>query len=184
MVRINEDFLARDTLVVAKELLGNIFCRKIDDKIYKGIIVETEAYKQEDPACHAYRGITKRSASLFKKPGTVYVYLIYGMYHCVNFVTQKEGYGSGVLIRAIEPLNFTGQTNGPGKLTKALDITKKLDGCDILSADASLWIEYGNSPNSKSIAQTARVGITQGVDLPWRFYLKENKWVSKSRPTL
>lgn len=178
MRQIERDFFARDTLTVAQELLGSVLCRKTSDKIYKGIIVETEAYTQGDPACHAYRGITKRSKTLFEKPGTLYVYLIYGMHHCVNVVTEKEGFGSAVLIRALEPLENINNSNGPAKLCKNMEITTTLNGCDIISAKSEVWFEYGNKLPAKDIIQTTRIGISQAKDYNWRFYIKNNKWVS------
>lgn len=182
MKRIGRNFFSKNTLTVAKSLLGNILCRQIDDKIYKGIIVETEGYIQEDPACHAYKGLTKRSKSLFMKPGTVYVYLIYGVHFCVNMVTDAENYGSGVLIRAIEP--FCGfedgsDTSGPAKLCKHLCITKDFDGTDVTGKNSPLWLEYGSKIDDINIIQTTRIGIKKAADYPWRFYIKGNKYVSR-----
>lgn len=176
---IERGFYARETLIVAKALLGNILCRKIDDYVLKGVIVETEAYTQDDPASHAYRGATERAKTLFSEPGTSYVYFIYGMHHCVNMVTDREGFGSGVLIRALEPLNNIDNTNGPSKLCKAMQITRELNGNDVTSSSSPLWLEYGDKVNDIDIVQTTRVGITKAVDYPWRFYIKTNKWVSK-----
>jgi len=179
MKKLNRDFFAKDTETVAKELLGKVLCRKKDNKIYRGLIVETEAYTQDDPACHAFGGISRRCESLFKKPGTAYVYLIYGMHHCVNLVTDKEEYGSGVLIRALEPLEYVENSNGPAKLCKSMDITKKLDGCDTMQEDSPIWIESGLIIKDKDIIQTTRIGISKAADLRRRFYIKNNKWVSK-----
>lgn len=179
MDKIERDFFARNTLIVAKELLGNVLCVKTGDKICRGIIVETEAYTQDDPACHAYRGFSERSKSLFSKPGTLYVYLIYGIHYCANIATEKENFGSGVLMRALEPLENICDTNGPAKLCKAMQITKNLDGCDVTAGKPPVWLEYGKKINPKNIIQTTRIGISKAKDYDWRFYIKDNKWVSK-----
>lgn len=175
---IDRNFYNRDTLVVAKELLGCKLCRRIGDKVVEGIIVETEAYTQDDPACHAYRGKTPRSITLFKKPGLAYVYLIYGMYHCVNVTTEPEETAGAVLIRALEPVN-TENTNGPGKLCRALEITKDLNEVDITDDNSGLWIEYFKKYDDSEIFTTTRIGIKLAADYPWRFYVKDNKYVSK-----
>src|SRR5574344_1896072 len=174
---LNHNFYLKDTLDVAKNLLGCILCRKIDNKILKGIIVETEAYTQEDPACHAYRGVTKRSKIMYEKGGIAYVYFTYGMYHCMNVVTEKEGRGCAVLIRAIEPLNNFDNTDGPAKLCKVLNITRELNGVDLTTNKSPIWIEEGINP--EEIVTTTRIGIKEAQDYPWRFYIKNNKWVSK-----
>ena len=178
MTVLNKEFYLNDTLKVAKNLLGNIFCRKIDGKVYKGIIVETEAYTQEDPACHAHRGITKRTETMYKKGGISYVYFTYGMHHCMNVVTEKENRGCAVLIRALEPITegLSG-TNGPSRLCKILNITRDLNGIDLTSNESDIWIEKGNKP--KEIITTTRIGISKATDLKWRFYIKDNPWVSK-----
>lgn len=176
---IKRDFYARDTLIVAKDLLGQVLCRKVNNKICKGIIVEVEAYTQDDPACHAYKGLTGRCASLFAEPGTAYVYLIYGIHNCVNISTYKKGYGSGVLIRALEPLQNIENTNGPSKICKAMCITRELDGKDVKKMNSGLWLEYGEKIPKNKIVQTTRIGITKAADYKWRFYIKDNKFVSK-----
>jgi DNA-3-methyladenine glycosylase len=99
-MRLNREFFERDTLVIAKDLLGAVLCRKVDGIVKKGIIVETEAYTQEDPSCHAYRR-TKRSETMFKEAGLSYVYFTYGMHHCMNIVTESKERGCAVLIRAV-----------------------------------------------------------------------------------
>ncbi len=179
MEKLQRDFFAQDTLVVAKELLGKVLCRKYNDRTYKGIIVETEAYKQEEPACHAHCGVTKRSKTLFEKPGTFYVYFIYGMYHCANVVTEKEGYGSAVLIRALEPVENIERANGPSILCKEMSIDCTLNEIDITAKNSVVWIEDGEKINAKDIVTTTRIGIKKAADLPWRFYVKDNKWISK-----
>ena len=178
---IDRKFYANNTVETAKNILGMILCRKLDNgAIYKGRIVESEAYTQDEESCHAYRGITKRSAPMFKAPGTAYVYMTYGMYHCLNIITEREGYGSGVLIRALEPINPKNiLLNGPGKLCREFNITRELNEADVCTKKSPIWLEYGDKPDDKNIVQTVRIGIKLAVDLPWRFYIKNNKSVSK-----
>ena len=174
-MRLTQEFFERDTLCVAKDLLGAVLCRKIGDVVKKGIIVETEAYTQEDPSCHAYRR-TKRSEAMFKDAGLSYVYFTYGMHYCMNIVTEPKERGCVVLIRALEPVCGLDNTNGPAKLCKQMQITRELNEVDLTSSDV-LWIEEGTSP--EEIVTTTRIGITKAVDYPWRFYIKGNKWVSR-----
>lgn len=175
-MRLTQEFFERDTLVVAKDLLGAVLCRQIDGVVKKGIIVETEAYTQEDPSCHAFRR-TKRSETMFKDAGLSYVYFTYGIHHCMNIVTEPKERGCAVLIRALEPImGDLENTNGPAKLCKQMQITKELNEIDLINSDV-LWIEKGIAPSE--VVTTTRIGITQATDYPWRFYIKDNKWVSK-----
>lgn len=176
---LNKDFYNRDTLIVAKELLGCSIHRRINGKVLSGIIVETEAYKQDDPACHAYRGKTPRAATLFKQAGLCYVYLIYGMYHCVNIVTEPENIAGAVLIRALEPISSIHNTNGPGKLCREMQITRELNEIDITDTKSPLWVTKGLTISDNDIVTTTRIGIKQAKDYPWRFYIKDNKHISK-----
>lgn len=180
---LKRDFYNKDALTVARLLLGHIICRKFDDgRIYKAKIVETEAYTQDEPSCHAYCGITKRSKTLFEQAGTLYVYFTYGMYYCANVVTDKKGFGSAVLIRGVEPLTKLGEyskTNGPAKFCKAFDITTDLNEIDITKKSSKVWIEQGENISDKDVIQTTRIGITKATQLPWRFYIKNNIHVSK-----
>ncbi|MBU5575398.1 MAG: DNA-3-methyladenine glycosylase [Candidatus Aenigmatarchaeota archaeon] len=180
MKQINQDFFARNTLVVAKELLGKII--KVGN--VSGMIVETEAYR-DDPASHAYNK-TLRSKLMYDTWGHVYVYFIYGNHWCLNFTTEKNKPGA-VLIRALQPLsgidlmkkrrkteNIKQLTNGPGKLTQALGITNKFNG-EVIGKHIKVF-----DNNLKfEIIQTTRIGISVAKDLPWRFYIKGNPWVSK-----
>lgn len=175
---LNQDFYNRDTLIVAKDLLGCKLCRRVNGKVIKGVIVETEAYTQDDPACHAFRGKTPRAVTLFKQPGIAYVYFIYGMYHCFNVITEPEETAGAVLIRALEPINVE-NTNGPGKLCRALDITKELNELDLTDKKSGLWLESYKKYNESEIVTTTRIGIKQAADYPWRFYVKDNVFVSK-----
>ena len=161
-----------------------------------GIIVETEAYLTGDPASHAYRGRTDRNAAMFGPPGSVYVYRSYGIHQMLNIVTGPEGLGEAVLIRAVEPLsgietmrlnrggisNDYELTNGPGKLAAAFAITRlEHNGIDVTDPHSPLIIIPGEPPGE--IVTTTRVGISVGVDQPWRFIIKGNRYVSKGRPS-
>lgn len=178
-ILLDKSFFERDTLKVAKELLGNILVRVHDGKIYKGMIVETEAYKQDDPACHAFKGKTKRALTLFKEPGLSYVYMIYGMYYCINVVTESFDTAGAVLIRALEPLCEIENTNGPGKLCKAFFIDKYHNEIDLCDSNSEIFIVKGKKIPNKKIVTTTRIGIKNAADYPWRFYLKDNTYVSK-----
>lgn len=171
-------------------LLGCIISRKLDGKIIKGRIVETEAYDQTDAASHSYRGKTTRTEVMFGPAGRLYVYFTYGMHYCVNIVTGKEGEGSAVLIRAVEPLegieqminNRSGKsslelTNGPAKFAQAFEINKSFNGHDVRKWPIKL--EQGERVPSGNIVITTRIGITKEIDKPWRFYLKDNPFVSR-----
>lgn len=179
MKRPNQDFYNRNTLEVAKDLLGYKLCRRVKGQVLSGIIVETEAYTQNDPSCHAFRGKTPRSATLFKRSGLAYVYFTYGMHHCFNVVTEEEETAGAVLVRALDPIEPLCNTNGPAKLCKAMSITRELNEIDLTSQDSELWIEEGIKIARGKIHTTTRIGITQATDYPWRFYVKDNKFVSK-----
>lgn len=187
---LEKSFFARPAYEVAPDLLGCTLVRRIEGQDYRGLIVETEAYDATDPACHGYRRKTERNKAIFGEPASVYVYLIYGIYHCVNIVTDRADFCSAVLIRAIEfdplpswydPKDKAHRAGaGPGKLCKLLKIDRQLDGID-LHPKFDLWIEE-RSPNfDETIFQTTRIGITQGVDIPWRWYLRDRKSVSRKQ---
>lgn len=183
-------YLGKPASVVAPLLLGCILEREINGKILRARIVETEAYDQTDAASHSYKGRTPRTDIMFGKPGRLYVYFTYGMHYCCNVVTDNEGVGSAVLIRAVEPLEGEERmqalrtrggrelTNGPAKLCQALAIDKRLNGHDLTTSPLKLIITKPLDP--RSITQTKRVGITQAKDVPWRFYITNNDYVSKS----
>jgi len=154
-----------------------------------GRIVETEAYLgPHDPACHAVAGLTNRTRDLHGPPGTSYVYFIYGMYWCMNCVTGPVGYGSAVLIRALEPVDGlalmrrrrrgqAGLTNGPGKLCLALGITGKLSGLPLNRPP--LVVRAAEPVSDDDVVVGARIGLTKAADWPQRYYIRGNKWVSK-----
>lgn len=186
-------FFARDTDLVAQELLGKIIIREVDGHILKVRIVETEAYMGiNDPSSHAYGGMRVRNAPLYGPVGHAYVYFTYGMYYCLNFVARDLAHpAGGVLIRAVEPLEgiefmekhrkkhtILGLTNGPGKLTQALAITKELNNHDV-TKKGELYVIDVPEIAKKDIVVSKRVGISKAVDEPLRFYIKDNKWVSK-----
>ncbi len=189
---IEADWCDRPSTQVAPDLIGCTLIRQIPEgPLIRALIVETEAYALDDPACHAYKGPTKRNASMFGPPGHSYVYLIYGMYHCLNVVTEPVGTGSAVLIRALEldailPGLDAKQTKkphriaaGPGKLCRALNINRDLDGV-VYHPDSGIWLEHRTHTLSpEDIVQTTRIGITKAAERPWRWYLKNSLAVSK-----
>jgi DNA-3-methyladenine glycosylase len=182
MERLNRSFYDRDTVTVAKELLGKHLVRAINGIIRIGRIVEVEAYLgPHDRAAHSARGRTARNAVMFGPPGRAYVYMIYGMYFCMNVVTEKEGHASAVLLRALEPVqNVTEKTRGPGLLCRALGIDRRLNDHDLESAD--LFIGSDGDGARFDIVARPRIGVDYaGV---WarrrlRFYIKNNPFVSR-----
>ena len=193
------EWLDRSVLLVAPELIGCNLVRQLPDgRQLRGRIVETEAYQAGDPACHAYRKQTERNRIMFGAAGYVYVYLIYGMYHCMNIVTDRSGEPSAVLIRALEldletlaltPIKPKEKPErvaaGPGKLCQAMQIDLDLYGTKLEQGQA-MWLESrsldwqtGLDLGEIELIQTTRIGLTQGVDLPWRWYVNGCKAVSK-----
>lgn len=167
---MNKSFYTRDSLIVARDLLG----KKITFKGREALIVETEAYTINDPGSHAYKRKTRRNSVMYEEGGRLYVYLCYGVYNLMNVVTDKEGVPSAVLIRAVEPLNFKARTNGPGLTTKALGITQEHNG---LIIGDEFRIKTGVSP--EEVVRTTRVGLSSGRELPYRFYIKDNPYISR-----
>ena len=183
-------FYRRDTGKVAKELLGKVLVRYWRGKRLSGRIVEVEAYFEDDPASHAFRGETPRNKPMFEEEGRAYVYFIYGNHYCLNVVTERAGVAGAVLIRALEPIEgiklmqrarevpgIENLTNGPGKLTQAFRIGKKENRADLVRGD--LVIEEGKKEKFKIVA-TGRIGITEAKSRPLRFYIYGNKFVSRS----
>ena len=174
-------FYSRDTVKVARELLGKKLVRKSHNTIISGIITETEAYRsKDDPASHAFRGITERNKVMFGQVGIAYVYFTYGMHYCVNAVARNNNYDAGaVLIRAIIPElgikqmiknrkieSLKNLSNGPAKITQAMNITKKQYGEDLTSL-SSLYIAEGTK--IRKIKAGPRIGIRDGIDKLWNF---------------
>jgi DNA-3-methyladenine glycosylase len=188
--KVADDFdeLGGSVASAAKRLLGCILEREIDGQIIKVRIVETEGYDQTDAASHSYKGQTERTNVMFGPAGHLYVYFTYGMHYCCNIVVGDEGYGAAVLIRAVQPLKNeellekrrggkqgVDLTNGPAKLCQALGIDKRLNGHDLHSLPLRLILQ---PPATNDVVTTTRVGISQAKDVPWRFYLKHNPYVS------
>lgn len=185
-------FYDRPTLQVARELLGCLLHRRLGDRLIVGRVVETEAYVgTEDRACHASKGLTPRTEVMFGPPGHAYVYLIYGLHHCLNTVTEGQGSGSAVLIRALEPVSGLAsqpkprlqqpgaRTDGPARLTQALQIDRGLNRWD-LTQGQELWLEGADRPQGP-IATGPRIGVDYAGEWaarPWRFWLEGNPWVS------
>jgi len=172
-----EAFYARDTVLAARELLGKVL-RVRDGRLWRsGMIVEDEAYLREDPASHAYLGPNRRNRSMFGRPGTAYVFTVHGV-HCMNVVTQAA---EAVLIRAVEPLeNVASPTDGPGKVCRALGITRERhDGVPVTGPDLEI-LDGGLGPFVAAVSP--RIGVTRAKALPLRFYVKDNRFVSRPRP--
>ncbi|MEW6637020.1 MAG: DNA-3-methyladenine glycosylase [Actinomycetota bacterium] len=184
---LEPDFYDRDPREVAVDLLGCVLVHDSPEGRASGVIVETEAYRSDDPACHAYRGPTMRNRNLFGPPGVAYVYLSYGMHYLINAVCEGEGTGSAVLIRALRPLEGVplmvrrrgredGLCNGPGKLAQALGVDRALDGCCLICGRLAVY--PGEEPSGEIIA-TTRIGISRGTELPWRYLIEGEPDVSR-----
>ena len=179
----------KPTIQIAKDLLGMYLVHETKEGKIVGKIVETEAYLKDDPGSHSHNGMSKRNEHMFGREGIAYVYLIYGMYHCFNVVTNKEGVGEAVLIRALEPVEGIelmkkkrkvskekDLCSGPGKLCIAMGIEKKHSSLCLKESHLKLV----KKKNKKfEIFETTRIGLSQGKDLPYRFYIKGNEFVSK-----
>jgi DNA-3-methyladenine glycosylase len=177
------------TVDLARALIGKILVRPTADGVLSGRIVETEAYPVGDPAGHAYRGRTPRNQSLFLGPGHAYVYRAYGLHDMLNVSSEAAGVGAGVLIRAVEPLEGVAAmrrnrrvealrdlSRGPGRLAAAFAIDRRLDGVDLYRRGA-LWISGDRQPIGE-IGSSARIGLTKAAEIPLRFYLRGNPFVS------
>jgi DNA-3-methyladenine glycosylase len=182
MRKLPRSFYDRNTIVVARELLGKLLVHKSRGVERIGRIVEVEAYLgAHDRAAHSSKGFTERTRVMFGPPGHAYVYFIYGMYYCMNVVTEREGQGAAVLVRAVEPVqNVTGRTCGPGLLCRALHIDKRQNAHDLLSDD--LYIAAPARAESFTILKHPRVGVDYAGH--WarrhlRFFIKNNSFVSR-----
>jgi len=188
---LDREFYRRDPRAVAPDLLGKVVVA--GDR--RARIVEVEAYcGPEDPAAHSYRGPTARNATMFGPPGHLYVYFSYGMHWCCNPVCGDDGEGVAVLLRALEPLDGLDEMRaarggvkdrdlcrGPARLCQALGITRDLDGADLVTGDRALTIEDDGTPPPDDPATGPRIGITRAADLPWRFWVPGNPYVSAHR---
>lgn len=191
-------FYERDTVKVARDLLGSILSRRVDGVVLRGRIVETEAYVgEEDLACHARAGLTRRTEPLYGPPGFAYVYLTYGMHHLLNAVTEPRGKPAAVLIRALEPLEGIGWmakargfeaphllASGPARLCQALGLDLAWNRADLCRGD--LWIGPGDSVSDRDVATSARIGCHNVPEpwagMPWRFYVLRSDHVTPGRP--
>ena len=180
--KLPRNFYNRDTIIVATDLLGKYLVHHLDGVARVGKIVEVEAYLgPHDLAAHSCKGITPRTKVMFGPPGFAYVYLIYGIYHCMNVVTEPEGQGAAVLLRALEPIeNITERTQGPGLLCRAMQINKTFSGHDLLSDH--FYIAEGPAEVRIKIKKRPRIGVDYAGE--WakkllRFYIEDNPYISK-----
>jgi len=180
--KLPRNFYDRDTQLVAQELLGKLLVHQTNGAQRIGKIVEVEAYLGEhDLAAHSSKGLTARTKIMFGPPGHAYVYFIYGMYFCMNVVTEREGHASAVLLRAIEPVeNISDRTCGPGLLCRAMHIDRQLNGHDLLSND--FFIAAPENPEKFTIVKKPRIGVDYARH--WtkrllRFYIKGNPYISR-----
>jgi DNA-3-methyladenine glycosylase len=185
-------FYERNTVRVAKDLLGKVLVRRFEATSFEGVIVETEAYRgYDDAASHAYRGPTRRNQVMFGEPGHAYVYFTYGMHYCLNVTTEPAGQAGAVLIRAVQPIkgivemkkrrrteHVKDLSNGPAKLTQAFAVTKALNGHD-LTLGRKLYITEPSHPDQFSISAGTRIGVRADAEKLWRFSIRGNPFVSK-----
>jgi DNA-3-methyladenine glycosylase len=175
-------FYDRDTQVVARALLGALLAHQVDGVLRVARVVETEAYLgAHDLASHSSRGQTSRTSVMYGPPGFAYVYLVYGMHHCLNAVTEPEGHPAAVLIRAVEPVaGVIGKTSGPALLCKALGIDLRQNRHDLVSPD--LFFAAGEPATPPEVVARPRIGVHYAgawADLPLRFYIAGNPYVSR-----
>ena len=195
--KLPRKFYMRDVHIVAKELLGKFLVRRVGRKYLIGKIVEVEAYDGSvDKAAHTYGGKTKRNEVMFNEGGFLYVYFTYGMHFCSNVVTGKINEGKAVLLRAVEPLSvldimalnrfgkkdistleLKNLTNGPAKICEAFGIVRSDNGTDLLGNE--IFILNSQKLSENKIAASVRIGIKKSVDLPWRYYIKNNSFLSR-----
>lgn len=195
--KLPENFYNRKVNFVARALLGKILVRKIDSKILSGKIVEVEAYDgKDDAASHSFNGMTKRNEVMFGKAGQLYVYFTYGMHFCANVVVDKDGFGAAVLIRAVEPIvgisalalnryskekistkELINLCNGPAKLCQAFGINKKQNGTNLCGDE--IYLLDAAQISEREIISSPRIGIKKSIALLWRYYIKDNPFVSK-----
>jgi DNA-3-methyladenine glycosylase len=194
--RLPRGFFDRPATEVAPDLLGRVIVRALPDGTrLSARIVETEAYEQDDPASHTFRGPTTRNAVMFGPPGHLYVYFTYGMHFCMNVVTRERGFGSAVLLRAAEPLRGLDEMArrrgmpdlrrlcaGPARLCEALGVDRASNGADVVSG-RELWITSGAPVPGDEVVAGPRIGIRHGLDRSWRFVVAGSPFASPTRPT-
>jgi DNA-3-methyladenine glycosylase len=183
MRALPKSFYDRDADVVARALLGKLLLRRIAGQTRIGRIVETEAYLgPPDRAAHSSKGRTPRTEVMFGSPGHAYVYLIYGIHHCLNVVTGPGAFASAVLLRAVEPVaNLETSTRGPGRLCRALEIDRRLNGHDLTRGELRI-ADPAEVPDELDIVARPRIGVDYAGDWalkPLRFYIAGNRWVSR-----
>ncbi|KAB2926025.1 MAG: DNA-3-methyladenine glycosylase [Bacteroidetes bacterium] len=194
MPAFSPSLLSGTTLRTARHLLGKTLVCRTRSGTLSGIIVETEAYLRNDPASHSFRGRTRRNDVMFGPPGRLYVYFTYGMHHCINVVTQREGIGEAVLIRAVEPsrgvavmkrrrgwnrgMPVESLTNGPAKLAQAFGLTLAQNGADLRRGHVT--IEEGVPVPDRLVGRSGRIGIRVATEKRWRFYVQGNPFVSRT----
>jgi DNA-3-methyladenine glycosylase len=193
LIILCKDFFQRETAEVARALHGHYLCRETSKGLISGMIVETEAYLAEnDPACHASRGMTKRNETMFGPPGRAYIYFIYGKYYCLNVVTGVEGKGEAVLIRAVEPLcgidlmrdqrgaacPVSNLASGPGKLCSAFAVDKSMNGHD-LSEKPLLLVRNNDRNRIIKTKKTTRIGLSFNCEKELRFIISGNRYLSR-----
>ena len=194
--KLKKSFYRREVIVVARDLLGKVLVKSNGKEILAGKIVEVESYHGDiDAAAHSYGGVTKRNEIMFEAGGYLYVYFTYGAHHCCNVVTGKKGQGTAVLIRAIEPIiglnrmiknrferklknekEIFNLTSGPGKVCQAFRLDRSHSGTDLTGE--KIFILDGEKIKSRDIGISKRIGITRSLDLLWRFFIKDNPYLS------
>ena len=178
---LKKNFFARHSSIVAPLLIGCKLVRRNDDnQILQGIIVETEAYSQEDEACHGFNKRTNSNEVLFGEPGNFYIYRSYGIHHCLNIVTHKNNFASGVLIRSIFINNEDERVaSGPGLITKKFFINKEFNGLKSFDNARLKILKRDIKVSEEDLMKTTRIGISKAKDLKWRWYLKSSRSISK-----
>ena len=194
MERLPRSFFEDYTPSVAKRLLGQLLVRRIGRRFLSGILVEVEAYRgRDDPASHAFRGETPRNRVMFGEVGKAYVYFTYGFHHCLCVKTERKGVPGAILVRALEPLEgielmkknrgkeeLTELASGPGKLTQALKIDRRLNGEDLVLSER-LFLARGKDA-ALEIRDSSRIGVDRGLEFRWRYFIGGNQFVSRGKP--
>jgi DNA-3-methyladenine glycosylase len=183
--RLPRDFYARPTLTVARDLLGKVLTLEVSGSTMAARIIEVEAYLgRRDPASHAYRGLTPRTAPMFGPPGRSYVYFVYGMYHCLNVVTERDGVAGAVLLRGAEPLAGFDDISpralaGPGKLARAFGLTTQHTDLDLVRSILSIRDAPAVPPSR--VVRSVRIGLSEHAttNKPWRLYVRGSNGVSR-----
>ncbi len=194
MERLPRSFFEDYTPSVAKRLLGQLLVRRIGRRFLSGMLVEVEAYRgRDDPASHAFRGETPRNRVMFGEVGKAYVYFTYGFHHCLCVKTERKGVPGAILVRALEPLEgielmkknrgkeeLTELASGPGKLTQALKIDRRLNGEDLVLSER-LFLARGKDA-ALEIRDSSRIGVDRGLEFRWRYFIGGNQFVSRGKP--